>query len=82
MTGVQTCAFRSYTVLTPTNISALLVNGITIDKFSAKIKTQESLEKYCTDYIIVDECSMLKEQNYKLLSVIQKYSLKTNGDGY
>ena len=60
----------SYTVLTPTNISALLVNGLTLDKFTNKIKSKESLEKYTTDYFIIDECSMMKEVNYKLLSII------------
>ena len=64
---------NTYTVLTPTNISALLVNGITLDKFIAKIKTKDSLEKYATDYIIVDECSMMKEQHYKVLSIIKTF---------
>ena len=67
----------SYTVLTPTNISALLVGGTTLDKFTAKIKTKESLEKYTTNYFIVDEVSMMKEVNYKLLSVIKSFNPST-----
>ena len=68
----------TYTVLTPTNISALLVNGSTLDKFTAKIKTKETLEKHTTNYFIIDECSMMKEVNYKLLSVIKNYHPNTN----
>jgi hypothetical protein len=64
---------KTFIVLTPTNISALLVNGETLDRFTAKIKSKESLEKYQTDYFIIDEVSMMKEINYKLLSIIQKY---------
>ena len=67
----------SYTVLTPTNISALLVNGLTLDKFTNKIKSKDALEKYMTDYFIIDECSMMKEVNYKLLSIIKSFKPDT-----
>ena len=67
----------SYTVLTPTNISALLVNGLTLDKFTNKIKSKDALEKYTTDYFIIDECSMMKEVNYKLLSIIKSFKPDT-----
>ena len=67
----------SYTVLTPTNISALLVNGITLDKFTNKVKSKDALEKYMTDYFIIDECSMMKEVNYKLLSIIKSFKPDT-----
>ena len=67
----------SYCVLTPTNISAILVDGMTLDKFSKKLRSQEILNSSVKDYVIVDEVSMMKEQFYKMLSVIKKFKPET-----
>ena len=54
---------RSYVRLTPTNKSALEINGTTLDKFCHGY--QKSKNKI--DYIFVDEVSMMKEHFYQML---------------
>ena len=61
-----------YIVLTPTNVSALLVEGTTLDKFSKKLAYKSSIENNVKDYIIVDEVSMMREQFYKVLCVVKR----------
>ena len=67
-----------YTMLTPTNLSSILVDGETLDKFSCKIRSQEIIQKCVKDFVIVDEISMTKEMFFKMLSVIQRYKPETN----
>ena len=47
--------------LAPTNLAALIINGITIHKFASKIRSYKALQAIKFDYIFVDEISMLKE---------------------
>ena len=53
-------------------MSALLVEGTTLDKFSKKLAYKSSIENNVKDYIIVDEVSMMREQFYKVLSVVKR----------
>ena len=69
---------KQFVVLTPTNLSALLVDGETLDKFSCKIRSQEIIQNLIKDFVIVDEVSMTKEMFFKMLSVIQRYKPETN----
>ncbi len=57
------------TLLCPTNLAALLVGGMTIHKFSTKLKKQSQVD---LDYIFIDEVSMLGEVFYKFLMMIKK----------
>jgi ATP-dependent exoDNAse (exonuclease V) alpha subunit len=63
---------KKHITLCPTNISALLVDGITIHKFSTKLKKQSQVENLDLDYIFIDEVSMLGEVFYKFLMMIKK----------
>ena len=65
------------TLLTPTNLSSLIINGITLDKFHKKLRSVEILQNLVKDYVIVDEVSMMKELFYKMLSVIKMYKPST-----
>jgi hypothetical protein len=57
--------------LCPTNLAALLVGGVTIHKFSTKLKKQSHIDYYLDlHYIFVDEVSMLGEVFYKFLMMI------------
>ena len=67
-----------FNMLTPTNLSALIVDGETLDKFSCKIRSQEIIQSIVKDFMIVDEISMCKEMFFKMLSVIQRYKPETN----
>jgi len=49
-----------------------LVGGMTIHKFSTKLKKQEQVECLNLDYIFIDEVSMLGEVFYKFLMMIKK----------
>lgn len=60
-------------LLTPTNLSAIIIGGMTLDKFNKKLKSVEILKNLVKDYIIIDEVSMMKEIFYKMLSVIKMY---------
>lgn len=69
---------KSYICLTPTNLSALLLNGKTIHKFVTKIKKMESIYNLKYDYIFVDEISMVKECFYKFLLTIKMIKKNIN----
>jgi hypothetical protein len=69
---------QEFNMLTPTNLSALIVAGETLDRFSCKIRSQEIIQNIVKDYMIVDEISMCKEMFFKMLSVIQRYKPETN----
>ena len=64
---------KDVTLLTPTNISSIIINGETLDKFHNKLRSVEILKNVVKDYIIVDEVSMMKEIFYKMLSVIKMH---------
>jgi len=63
---------KKYTTLCPTNLAALIAGGITIHKFSSKLKKQSQVEHLDLDYIFVDEVSMLAEVFYKFLMMIKR----------
>ena len=63
---------KKYITLCPTNLAALLVGGMTIHKFAAKLKKQAQIQLLDLDYIFVDEVSMLGEVFYKFLMMIKK----------
>jgi predicted AAA+ superfamily ATPase len=71
---------KKHICLCPTNLAALLVGGMaeflvggmTIHKFSTKLKKQSQVECLDLDYIFVDEVSMLGEVFYKILIMIKK----------
>jgi 5-methylcytosine-specific restriction endonuclease McrA len=61
--------------LTPTNVSALLIGGETIDKFTyAFVNGGKAFQKFNKfDYIFIDEVSMMREKFYAIFLSI-KYS--------
>ena len=61
-----------YMSLCPTNLSALLVGGMTIHKFSARLKKSSNVKNLDLDYIFIDEVSMMQEVFYKFLMMIKK----------
>jgi ATP-dependent exoDNAse (exonuclease V) alpha subunit len=64
---------KKHITLCPTNLAALLVGGMTIHKFSSKLKKHSQIEKNLDlDYIFIDEVSMLGEVFYKFLMTIKK----------
>ena len=67
-----------FNLLTPTNISALIIDGITLNKFQCKLRSKDILDAIVKDYVIVDEVSMMSEQFYKMLSIIQSFKPSTN----
>lgn len=64
-------------LLTPTNISSILINGMTLDKFHKKLRSVDIIKNLVKDYIIVDEISMMKEIFYKMLTVIKSIKPET-----
>jgi len=70
--GVLTKPDKNYITLCPTNLAALLVGGMTIHKYAAKVKKQAQIQLLDLDYIFVDEVSMLGEVFYKFLMMIKK----------
>jgi hypothetical protein len=46
--------------LCPTNLAALLVGGMTIHKFSARLKKSSNVKNLDLDYIFIDEVSMMQ----------------------
>ncbi len=48
---VMTKQNKKHTTLCPTNISALLVGGMTIHRFAAKLKKQAQIQTLDLDYI-------------------------------
>ena len=63
---------KKHITLCPTNLAALLVDGITIHKFSTKLKKQSQVQSLDLDYIFIDEVSMIGEVFYKFLMTIKK----------
>jgi hypothetical protein len=61
-----------YMSLCPTNLAALLVDGMTIHKFSARLKKSSNIKNLDLDYIFIDEVSMMQEVFYKFLMMIKK----------
>lgn len=66
-----------FNLLTPTNISAIIIGGTTLNKLQCKLRSKKILEAVIKDYVIVDEVSMMSEQFYKMLSVIQSFKPST-----
>jgi hypothetical protein len=62
--------------LTPTNVSALLINGETIDKFAhSYLNGSKSLKKFQSiKYIFIDEVSMMRELFYSIFLTIKFHS--------
>lgn len=67
---------KSYKRLAPTNKSALLIEGQTLDKFSYGIlNSNTALKKLKNiDYFFVDEISMVREIFYQVLISIKQYN--------
>ena len=61
-----------YISLAPTNLAALIIDGMTLHKFATKIRKYETLKNKTFQYIFVDEISMMKEIFYKFLLMIKK----------
>lgn len=61
--------------LTPTNVSALLINGITINKFAyTYLNNSKSITKLKhIKYIFIDEVSMMRELFYSVFLTIKFY---------
>lgn len=66
-----------FNLLTPTNISAIIIGGTTLNKLQCRLRSKKILEAVIKDYVIVDEVSMMSEQFYKMLSVIQSFKPST-----
>jgi len=67
---------KKYVSLAPTNLAALVIDGMTIHKFSTKLRKQAYIDNLGLDYIFVDEISMVREIFYKFLLMIKK--MKSN----
>ena len=68
-----------YACLAPTNKSARLIEGMTLDKLNFKsISNNNKLVQWALSiqYLIVDEISMVKEKFYRLLTNIKKINPK------
>jgi 5-methylcytosine-specific restriction endonuclease McrA/DNA replication protein DnaC len=61
--------------LATTNKASLLINGITLDKFSYSILRNKASNKIKQiNYLIVDECSMMREIFYQVLLMIKHHN--------
>ncbi len=78
MQSILTKQDKTHITLCPTNLAALLVGGITIHKFSTKLKKQSQVESLDLDYIFINEVSMLGEVFYKFVMTIKKLDLILN----
>lgn len=70
---------EKYDCLAPTNKSARLINGMTLDMLNhTSILNNKKLVKWANElkYLIVDEISMVKEKFYRLLTNIKKINPK------
>jgi len=74
---VEADNIKSYVSLAPTNLSALIIDGMTIHKFCCTCKTYDILKSMKFKYIFVDEVSMLQEKFYKFLLMIKKLKPET-----
>ena len=63
---------KKYVSLGPTNLSALIINGLTLHKFASKLKKKKALRDMKLDYIFVDEVSMMSEMFYKFLLMLKR----------
>jgi ATP-dependent exoDNAse (exonuclease V) alpha subunit len=63
---------KKYVSLAPTNLAALIINGMTIHKFATKLKKQSYVQHMELDYIFIDEISMVREIFYKFLLMIKR----------
>ncbi len=77
LTEVEADKIKSYVSLAPTNLSALIIDGITIRKFCCVCKSYDILHAMKFKYIFVDEVSMLQEKFYKFLLMIKKFKPET-----
>ena len=75
---VEAVNIKSYVSLAPTNLAALIIDGIIIHKFACLIKSFEMLKNMKFKYIFLDEVSMLQERFYKILLTIKKFKPETN----
>ena len=64
-------------VLCPTNVSTLNVDGVTLDSFCHKLRSESIILNSVHDYVFVDEVSMVKEMFFKMLSLIRRYKPET-----
>jgi energy-coupling factor transporter ATP-binding protein EcfA2 len=76
-TEVEADKIKSYVSLAPTNLAALIIDGITIHKFCCVCKSYDILHSMKFKYIFVDEVSMLQEKFYKFLLMIKKFKPET-----
>lgn len=70
---------KKFDCLAPTNKSARLINGMTLDRINHKnITNNKMLVKWAQNlnYLVVDEISMVKEKFYRLLTNIKKINPK------
>ncbi len=65
----------------PTKLAVLLVGGMTIHRFAAKLKKQAQIQTLDLDYISVDEVSILGEVFYTFLVMIKKLRLNLSYQG-
>ena len=63
---------KTYVSLAPTNLAAMIIDGMTIHKFCAKCKRQTCVKNMDIDYIFIDEISMVREVFYKFFLMIKK----------
>ena len=64
---------KTYITLAPTNIAALLVDGMTIHKYVAECNGRGHTKKHGSiDYIFVDEISMTQEIFYKFFLTMKR----------
>ena len=68
---------KDVTLLTPTNISSIIIGGQTLDKFHKTLRSTDIIKNVVKDYVIVDEVSMMKEIFYKMMTVIKKIKPET-----
>ena len=62
--------------LAPTNLAALIIDGITIHNFCCVCKSYDILHAMKFEYIFLDEVSMLQEKFYKWLIMIKKFKAR------
>ena len=77
ITEVEVDNIKSYVSLAPTNLAALIIDGMTIHKFCCTCKSYDILKAMKFKYIFVDEVSMLQEKFYKFLIMLQKLKPET-----
>ena len=76
-TETEADKIKSLLSLAPTNLAALIIDGMTIHKCCCTCKSYDILKAMKFKYIFVDEVSMLQEKFYKFLLMIKKFKPKT-----